>query len=266
MSCIRVNEVKWASIIILEKILDMEKFEHATSILKTDDEKEMKANRIMEHILLDGMEYDVSNSIFDKVMRDLNDRKIIELIQLQEESEIDLVNDEFSYIKRMVIDNPDLTEEELQERKTFYCSFVVKDLKKAKQEIRQLNKRGVSIKKLNTSFSILEQESREKQFVIFDADASVLTINKTEIKVKKFGREYYLLKTIFEDGERSFEEWFFSDIAEKFDTSCPPVDKIFYNATDQLKKKIAMKVRIDDFFITTKQTIKINNKYRNAMI
>ena len=95
----------------------------------------------------------------------------------------------------------------------------------------------------------------------FNSGTSVLTINESAVSIRKFSNQYHLLKIIFEDNFSLSKEWLFSEIAEAYDEVSPPNDKMFYNAADQIKKKVAIKTHIQNFFSTTSHSIKINSKF-----
>lgn len=94
----------------------------------------------------------------------------------------------------------------------------------------------------------------------FDADKSRLYVNEKEVKIKKFGDEYHTLRIIFNDPKELKEEWFFSRIAEKYDPEAHLEDKKFYNAVYQINKKMKL-VGMEDLFIATRQSAKINSNY-----
>lgn len=95
-----------------------------------------------------------------------------------------------------------------------------------------------------------------------DEDTSELILGNRSIKLKKFGKEYNVLKTILNSREFSLEdEIFFSEIAEQMDIAQSPSDKDVYNAIGELKKKIAIETGIKDFFMTTSYSLKINSIY-----
>ena len=93
----------------------------------------------------------------------------------------------------------------------------------------------------------------------FDADKSRFYIQNKEIKVTKFKDEYHTLRVMFKNLKELPKEWFFSEIAELVDESNIN-DKKYYNAIYQLRIKLE-KQGIKDFFMTTKQSVKINKKY-----
>ncbi len=93
----------------------------------------------------------------------------------------------------------------------------------------------------------------------FDVDKARFYVQGKEIKLLKFKDEYHTLRIMFENPKELSKEWFFSEILEKIDDSNFD-DKKYYNAIYQLKIKLA-KQGIEDFFITTKQSVKINEKY-----
>lgn len=93
----------------------------------------------------------------------------------------------------------------------------------------------------------------------FDKDKSRFYVQGKEIKLLKFKDEYHTLRIIFENPEEISKEWFFSEIRERVDGSNFD-DKKYYNAIYQIKIKLGA-IGVNDFFITTKQSVKINRKY-----
>ncbi|MBI2626745.1 MAG: hypothetical protein HYW77_00670 [Parcubacteria group bacterium] len=93
----------------------------------------------------------------------------------------------------------------------------------------------------------------------FDLDKSRLYVQGKEFKLLKFKDEYHTLRVMFEDVNELGKEWFFSEIAERIDENRLD-DKKYYNAIYQIRLKLE-KQGINDFFITTKQSVKINKKY-----
>lgn len=109
---------------------------------------------------------------------------------------------------------------------------------------------------------LMEKLSPDKLIIVkffFDVDKSVLIISNKNIKIRRFSDQYHLLRIIFESDSEISKDWFFSEIAELAGGGYE--DKKFYNATDQIKKKIAVETGIKDFFITTRQSLKINKDY-----
>lgn len=97
----------------------------------------------------------------------------------------------------------------------------------------------------------------------FDIDKSSLFIGADEIKLKKFGDQYHLLRIIFRDRIELPKEWFFSEITELYDVAGNHYpDKKFYNAAYQINQKIKIGTSIKkDFFITTTQSVKIDPEF-----
>ncbi len=93
----------------------------------------------------------------------------------------------------------------------------------------------------------------------FDEDKSRLFIRGAEIKIRKFSDQYHALRIIFSNPKEVGQEWFFSEIAERVD-SFNSNDKRYYNAIYQIGLK-AKTEGFPDFFITTRQSAKINQKY-----
>lgn len=112
--------------------------------------------------------------------------------------------------------------------------------------------------KIKVSPPFFDEDKLKKLF--FDADKHRLYVQGKEIKLLKFKDEYHTLNVIFSNQSELSKEWFFSEIKEKVDFASKADDKKYYNAIYQLKLKLA-KVGINDFFITTKQSVKINEKY-----
>jgi len=100
-------------------------------------------------------------------------------------------------------------------------------------------------------------EKTEKE-LFFDPDKSLLIINGQQIKIRKFSDQYHLLRILFEE---KLKDWQFSEIAELIDSEKAFKWKNLYNSANEIKKKIAIETSIKDFFITTTQSIKINEEY-----
>lgn len=117
---------------------------------------------------------------------------------------------------------------------------------------------NLSIKKIH---SVQDKRNKDKgrKAVFFDVDKSRFYVQDEEIKILKFKDEYHTLRVMFENLNELPKEWFFSEIAERIDKYNFD-DKKYYNAIYQLKLKLERK-GIKDFFITTKQSVKITPKY-----
>jgi len=98
----------------------------------------------------------------------------------------------------------------------------------------------------------------KKICVAFDNDKSILSIKDTPVKIRKFSNQYHLLKTIFQDEKN---DWQFSELLEKIGEFEDYNWKKLYDVANAIKKNIAAETGIKDFFITTTQSIKINEKY-----
>jgi len=92
----------------------------------------------------------------------------------------------------------------------------------------------------------------------FNEDKSVLSVCDKDVKIHKFSDQYHLLRILFKD---KLKDWQFSEIAELIDREKAFKWKNLYNSANEVKKKIAIETGIKDFFITTTQSIKINEKY-----
>ena len=105
--------------------------------------------------------------------------------------------------------------------------------------------------------AFLNEEMSKKLY--FDEDKSRFYVQGKEIKLLKFKDEYQVLRAMFEDLNELEREWFFSELSEIIDEGVMN-DKKYYNAIYQIKIKLEKK-GIEDFFITTRQSVIINKKY-----
>lgn len=119
------------------------------------------------------------------------------------------------------------------------------------QEYKILNNQIIA--KLSTT---QEQDTVSK----FDIETGGLFIGNKSIILKKFSDQYHVLRIIFKDPKKLPQEWFFSEICEEYDQALNCVDKKFYNAIYQIEIKLKS-ININDFFQTTRQSVKINKKY-----
>lgn len=94
----------------------------------------------------------------------------------------------------------------------------------------------------------------------FDEAKSIIQIGDKTVKIGRTTDQYHLLRIIFED---IAAEWFYSEIAEKYDDEAKLGDKKFYNAAYQVKQKIIRDTGLQDVLITTNQSVRINPKYLN---
>lgn len=97
--------------------------------------------------------------------------------------------------------------------------------------------------------------------ISFNPEKSELLVNGKQVAVKKFSDPYHLLRIIFEDSSRIYDEWFYTEMSEKFDALGTLPEKKFYNAAYQLKIKIQLKAGFSDVFTTTNHSIQLNPKY-----
>lgn len=97
----------------------------------------------------------------------------------------------------------------------------------------------------------------------FDEAKSVLIIGDKTVKIRKGSDQYHLLRIMFENKKDLAQEWFYSEIAEKYDYANRFDDKKFYNAAYQVKQKIARDAGLQDALLTTTQSVRISPKYLN---
>jgi hypothetical protein len=95
----------------------------------------------------------------------------------------------------------------------------------------------------------------------FDDEKSRLFVRGVEVIIQKNSDQYHALRVMFADPKELPQEWFFDDIAERIDRSRPQERvKRYYNAIYQIGLKLTAK-GFPDFFITTKYSAKIDQKY-----
>ena len=259
MQYIDIHEKKWALIVILEKILDMEVFEHSTTQLKNDEEKEFYHNFINESILLNGLLYKIEDSIFENVIKYLEFNKIIEVIFLNRNQVIDCVDDTFNYIAERIKESPDVKVDDIVKEETFYCGIVVRDLDWIKNKIENLNSQGVSLEVINKKF---EKSTFNNSKPYFDEEKSILRFKGKEIVIakNKASRAHFMLGIIFKDTERN---WSYMDIIDEMGGNDYKKEdwKKFWQAVNGINKKIAEATTINDFLIITSKEVEINKKY-----
>lgn len=146
-------------------------------------------------------------------------------------------------------------------------SIWVYDWELPPEKRKESYKVNISVKpKLLEEISNLESEEVVEPVgtpeVIFNKEIGVLMINDKQVKIQKFSNQYYLLDLIFQNQENMQKDWQFSEIAETIECLEGFSDKKLYNIVNAIRHKVAEKVGgIDDFFITTNQSVKINEKY-----
>jgi hypothetical protein len=112
---------------------------------------------------------------------------------------------------------------------------------------------------LHFQVNILPEKSKnQKKYTEFDTNKSILKIYDHSIPIRKLSNQYHLLNVIFSE---STKDWQYSEIAEIIDKTVEW--KSWYNVADAIKKKIAINTKgeIQDFFITTTQSVQTNPEY-----
>jgi len=118
----------------------------------------------------------------------------------------------------------------------------------------------ITLESLTSNPSSMETE-KLKTVLSFDEARSILRIGEFKIKLQKNSDQFHLFRIIFEDPSEISKEWFFSEIAEKYDISRNITDKKFYNAAYQVSQKIIRDTDFKDVLTTTSQSVQINPKY-----
>jgi hypothetical protein len=128
----------------------------------------------------------------------------------------------------------------------------------------KFHQKPITVASLVSTERAISNETNSENLKInlsFDEAKSILNIGDKIVKVRKMKDQYHLLRIIFEDKEELGKEWFFSEIAEKYDSEADLDDKKFYNAAYQVKQAIARDAGLRDILITTTQSVRINPKY-----
>ncbi len=97
--------------------------------------------------------------------------------------------------------------------------------------------------------------------VSFNSENGILYIGTKPVRFRKFTKQYDSLNAIFLEKGEVGKEWFFSEIGEKIDNEESHSDKKFQNYFFSIKRQVSAKIGIDDLFITSNQSVKINPKY-----
>ena len=180
----------------------------------------------------------------------------------------------YDYIKRMpVIDNCINIPFSALEEKGFEIIKILNYLELKKRiKVRnwndtdlwniKLSKVPITLESLaNDTIPETKIEEKLKTDLYFDEAKSILQIGDNAVKLRKGSDQFHLLRIIFENKEELPKEWFYSEIAEKYDMGATFDDKKFYNASYQISQKIARDTPFRDVLITTSQSVQINPKY-----
>lgn len=96
----------------------------------------------------------------------------------------------------------------------------------------------------------------------FDESLGILWIDGKPVKFGLKTGAFHSLRVMFQNADEAKREWFFSEIAEAIDEAEPKPDKLIHNYfNNTIKTKIVSETGIKDFFLTTNQSVKINQKY-----
>ena len=121
----------------------------------------------------------------------------------------------------------------------------------------------ITLQSLVSGSTEVKGEDGFKGNLSFDEAKSLLLIGDKTVKIRKGSDQYHLLRIMFESKNDLAQEWFYSEIAEKYDYANRFDDKKFYNAAYQVKQKIARDAGLQDVLFTTAQSVRINPKYLN---
>lgn len=205
---------------------------------------------------------------------------------------LDLLSEKFLLMKadkefkdqdQILIDVDDLKEYDLNVKRTHAALYLLKNKYDAFKEFHSLHPDDYLAEKysnntgeepsifnvspypnFNETYNQLVERIRSKENlsipdISFDADKLILSILGQQIKIRKFSDQFHVLRIIFASEDLD-QEWFFSDIVERYQSGINHKDKKFYNAFFQIAQK-AEKIGIRDLFSLTNQSVKINPKY-----
>jgi len=101
----------------------------------------------------------------------------------------------------------------------------------------------------------------DSEKVSFEPETGTLHVGEKSVKFRKFTEQYSALVVIFSKEDEIDKEWFFSEIGEGLDRGEEYSDKDFHNYFSSINKRVAVDIGINDLFLTTKQSVKINPKH-----
>lgn len=119
----------------------------------------------------------------------------------------------------------------------------------------------LSIERLVGKQVAKHKEDSFKGNLSFDDAKSILLVGNEAVKIRKASDQFHLMRIMFEEKSELPKEWFYSDIAERYDPADKIDDKKFYNAAYQVNQKIIRYTGLKDVLITTTQSVRINPKY-----
>jgi len=97
----------------------------------------------------------------------------------------------------------------------------------------------------------------------FDVETGILTIESHSVTFRKFTEQFHCLRILFSDTVKLKSEWIFSEIAENMDSEHERSDKQVYNYFHAIKRRIASESGIQDLFLMTTHSVRVNSDYQN---
>ena len=180
MKYIRINEKKWATIILLEKIKDMYSFENAHS---GKEWGEKDAYNINEFITLDRKDYKIGHDIFVETLANLEADKLIRLLDHMTFSINEIVKDPLEYALEERKINSLFSEKDLDNDDVFEYEIAIKDLPKIKKKIKELNLLEISSDKISNQSLGLEKIPTDNAKL---SDKYEITLKDREIWINNY--------------------------------------------------------------------------------
>lgn len=207
MTHIKLGEIKWIRIVLLERILDLAIF--GNEMITTIDKKQLPLI-VSPEIELNGVCYSIETTLFENVMKDFQLEKIVEILQMKSYREIEAAADKEKYVFLESRKNKDATLESIKNKISAHCFFIVLDIEKIKREIGRLNSIGISTEILKNNF--LEKVGRvernntkeDKNKLNFYSETGDITYKNEKGEVKSGTKGFAFLSFLSESKNTPF--------------------------------------------------------------
>lgn len=183
MKYIRINEKKWATIVLLEKIKDMYSFEDTHN---GEEWGEKESYSINEFIILNGKNFKISHDVFVETLTYLETKKLIKLLDHMSMSINEIIKDPLDYATEERTINSSFSEKDLDDDDIFEYEIAIKNFPQVKKRIKELNSLKITIDQL-----IKNNLSLEDKDIKSDLKNKIVPL---EFEIKNFVWEDIILK------------------------------------------------------------------------
>jgi hypothetical protein len=157
------------------------------------------------------------------------------------------------------IDNLPIPEYKDRDFKTVYLVEMLGKLRTSIYRFLKNNKKHVmEIHRNKKIINNVYGDDKDRREYFFNTNLSILSISGVDVKIRKTTKQYEVLREIFKD---TAKDWQFSEIAENIDKIDKDNWKKLYDTINAIANKIAIETGIRDFFITSTQSVKINESF-----